>query len=834
MSIGFRARVLSGLGVTLVVLAIAVISAYVATSKITESTVNVVEHPLAVTEHLRDFSDRVESMLDLTSAAAQAAAAPRVAELVVGVMREAALAAQDLDEVQTRYLGPAANVADTRRAFADVVAMRDQALALVSAGKHADAVRLLDEQSDRRRDLLRSTFVPIRTFADRRATAFTAEAVTLSRRTQRFLLVLGLLGFLVAAVAGVLSTRFLLQSVRGIAEFAEQIAAGVLSARMRVSGADAFARLGGHLNAMAGTLEQQERRLRDANTRLEQAVEDRSAKLRAANQHLRASEQQLQATNQQLRASNQQLQASEQQLRASNQQLRAVGQTLEDRSASLQDGLSALRCAHDFVEATERFTDAAGLLNWAAAALHLYLPSHAVAAAITFEDVVYRSGEPAAGATCHTTRVLRAGAEIAQMQVWTGNPTPPEAFADQIEHLGQQLSNMLDRHLLARENTVLIQQLSLSSKLAAIGELAAGVGHEINNPLTVLMGYLEMVRAQHSSSNTEFETTMSTLEKACIRIRNIVTGLRRYARVSKADEKVTDVHDCVTECVDMVESMYVKDGITFARRLDAESRRVTGRPDGFQQVLMNMITNARDAFNMREGRIEIRTRNVGDAIEVVVADNGSGIRPDELGRIFDPFFTTKGVGAGTGLGLGISRGIVMEMGGTLTVESAVGVGTSFRMVFPTIAVTQSAVASAAPVLAPLMKGRFLVVDDEPDLRHILLRLLRDAGLDADAVGSGEEALARLRERPCDWLLTDLKMPGMSGETLIREVRAAGLARRVIVITGGLFSDYTVDERGIVGGAVDGFIRKPFQRSDLFQVLGRLTDLPLGGPALGLA
>lgn len=336
MALTFRTRVLSGLVVSSVVLTITGISAYIATSKITESVVNLVEHPFAVTEHLRSFGDHAESMIDLTNTAVLADTAANRRAFIKGAGDEYASALADLAEVRNRYLGPPANVADAQTAFMQLVKLRDEALALQDAHKAADAVQLLDLRADRDRVALRKTLVPIRTFANRRAATFVDASLALNQRIQRLILLLVIAGLAAAVTAGVLSTRFVLQSVKAMSGFARQIATGTMSARLPVGGTDELAQLSSNLNAMAVQLEEQDRRLRDANVTLERTVDARTAELTASNQQLRAAEQQL-------RASNQQLQASDQQLRAANQQWRAIGQALEERSATLQDNVMALR-----------------------------------------------------------------------------------------------------------------------------------------------------------------------------------------------------------------------------------------------------------------------------------------------------------------------------------------------------------------------------------------------------------------------------------------------------------------------------------------------------------
>jgi CheY-like chemotaxis protein len=257
---------------------------------------------------------------------------------------------------------------------------------------------------------------------------------------------------------------------------------------------------------------------------------------------------------------------------------------------------------------------------------------------------------------------------------------------------------------------------------------------------------------------------------------------------------------------------------------------VDGNGSRLGQVFLNLLVNA--AHAIPEGRVEasaIRVRAYADGGNVVVeiSDTGVGIPPHVIGRIFDPFFTTKPIGQGTGLGLAISHEIVRSMGGSIQVESTPGTGTTFRVVLPAAPRAPAAPerAPAAPVKST--RARVLVVDDEPAVGRSIQALLAP-DLDVTHVTRGAEALARVaRGEGFDAVLCDLMMPEMSGIELFIELQRKNpaLARRVVFLTGGAFTDQA---RDFLAHAEHPPLEKPFTETALRAAIERITSP--GGPA----
>jgi PAS domain S-box-containing protein len=248
-------------------------------------------------------------------------------------------------------------------------------------------------------------------------------------------------------------------------------------------------------------------------------------------------------------------------------------------------------------------------------------------------------------------------------------------------------------------------QLAQSEKLSSIGLLAAGVAHEVNTPLAVISSYAQMLAKQMRPMMEQDARLGPVLEKITqqtFRASEIVNGLLNFSRTGGTEFASVDLNRLLFDTLTLVEHQFKTAGIRVETEFDEGLPRIHGNEGKLQQVVLNLLLNARDAMHgMRDGRIRIATEKAVGRVCVLVEDFGGGIEPEHMHRIYDPFFTTKtkprnGEHKGTGLGLAVSYGIMQEHGGKMQVESEVGVGTTFRLEFPAVAAKAAAGESATP------------------------------------------------------------------------------------------------------------------------------------------
>lgn len=232
------------------------------------------------------------------------------------------------------------------------------------------------------------------------------------------------------------------------------------------------------------------------------------------------------------------------------------------------------------------------------------------------------------------------------------------------------------------------RQINLSSRLSSLGTLSAGVAHEINNPIAIIIGFCDLLLEKAAPGSPEFEQ-LKIIEKQGLACKKIVENLSQFARVPEQRAETTDVNDELRRVIEMVRNTLMTEKIQCVVELQEGLPRVHGDPQGLQQVFLNLLTNAKAAMK-RGGRLTVKTRLVEGKVEIAVTDTGTGIRKRDVERVFDPFFTTKEPGRGMGLGLSISHGIVEKAGGTISVESrheedaGEQSGTTFRVMLPTV------------------------------------------------------------------------------------------------------------------------------------------------------
>ncbi len=377
------------------------------------------------------------------------------------------------------------------------------------------------------------------------------------------------------------------------------------------------------------------------------------------------------------------------------------------------------------------------------------------------------------------------------------------------------------------ENLRMERELQQARKLEALGQLTGGVAHEFNNMLAIILGSATLLgRRLKETEGVRTLRYLDQIEHAGGRARDMIAQMLSFSR--SADRRVARLHtaDAVAEALKLLRGGLAS-SIDLAYSGAAGVADVLMDAGELQQVLTNLVVNARDAMDSRGTvRIDVamtvesgtecpqcHSRLHGEWVDISVSDSGPGIDTELLERIFDPFFTTKPVGRGTGLGLSVVQGIMERNGGHVLVDSRPGEGCRFRLLLPpATGQAEEAEPEADLTETPAtLAGRVLLVDDEPALVDIVAELLNDMGLEVVSADSGGQALEiLLSEDSLDLLITDHAMPGMLGTELARAAREHWPGLPIILVTGyRQAADYADAE-----GSVDRVLFKPTRPDDL--------------------
>jgi PAS domain S-box-containing protein len=375
------------------------------------------------------------------------------------------------------------------------------------------------------------------------------------------------------------------------------------------------------------------------------------------------------------------------------------------------------------------------------------------------------------------------------------------------------------------DRRLLEDQLRQSQKMEAIGRLAGGIAHDLNNALTAIAGYAELARGELPSDSVA-RADVDEIRRAAERAGSVTRQLLAFSRKQLLEPRVFDVNDTVAAIARLLSRLLGPDVRVLARLAD-DRLDVVGDPGQIEQALINLAVNARDAMPAG-GTLTLSTERIrlgeeqarglvpmppGDYIVLRVADTGHGMKGETMSRIFEPFFTTKDPGKGTGLGLSMVYGTLKQIGGFIFVDSEVDRGTTFQLFFPPAKVAaEPQRPPAAPRAEPHGQETLLIVEDETAVRNLVASALRNEGYELLLAASAEDALAIVdrRDRPIDLLLTDAIMPGRSGVELAAALTARTPALPVIIMSGYTDEALSLEDTG----AVVECLQKPFTPAEL--------------------
>jgi PAS domain S-box-containing protein len=365
------------------------------------------------------------------------------------------------------------------------------------------------------------------------------------------------------------------------------------------------------------------------------------------------------------------------------------------------------------------------------------------------------------------------------------------------------------------EREAIEQQVLMTSKLASIGELASGVAHELNNPLTGVMGYAQLL-VDSKNVPPEVKSDLNKVYQESQRAAKIVQNLLSFARRRKPEKSYFDVNELVQKTLDLRSYELKTSNIRVDVNLEPGPPEIKADYYQIQQVILNIIINAEQALTEtgRRGKITVTTSAVEDCIRISIADNGPGIPKENISRIFDPFFTTKEVGKGTGLGLSVCHGIVTAHGGNIYVESEEGKGSEFIIDLPIAVAEETDVGDGAAAVENKPQYRrkasenILIIDDESGVRDVLTRVFSETGYRTDSASDAKRALTKLNKNGYDLFIIDLKLPRVSGMRLyeIMKERYPSSVEKVMFITGDAITPSTQD---FLDSAGRPYLTKPF-------------------------
>ena len=371
-------------------------------------------------------------------------------------------------------------------------------------------------------------------------------------------------------------------------------------------------------------------------------------------------------------------------------------------------------------------------------------------------------------------------------------------------------------------------QLIQSEKMSAIGQLIAGVAHDLNNPLASVVGFSDFL-AEAGEVPPNLAEPLQVIRQEAERAANIVKNLLNFARKQEAERRHHPIRPVLESTLALLRNQLMALKVEAALHVEPGVPDVEMIPNQIAQVFVNLVNNAAQAIAAtgRSGHVRITARKWLDGVAVTVSDDGPGISEEIAARIFEPFFTTKSEGEGTGLGLSICQGIVTEHGGRITFESSPGAGARFTVELPG-APHQAKSQESPEALAPGTPLRILIVDDEPHILHYMRATLESWGHHVDVATDGGQALTRALTQPFDVIICDLRMPRLGGREMFQNLvrMHPQVAERIIFATGDTVRGDTLQFLESLGRP---YLHKPFTLAELRSVLDRVAPPLLAHP-----
>jgi PAS domain S-box-containing protein len=448
---------------------------------------------------------------------------------------------------------------------------------------------------------------------------------------------------------------------------------------------------------------------------------------------------------------------------------------------------------------------------------NVYVPPEKSKEAFEIYNRIYRTGEPAE--MFDVVQIRKDGKRI----FVESSASPIRNEKDEIIGFRGVIRDVSERKRAEEERKQLEQKAQFASRLASVGELASGVAHEINNPLTGVIGYAHLLLARKDISR-DVRRDLEIINEGAQRVAGIVKKLLAFARQTKPEQRYVNINELIGNTLDLRAYELAASNIKLSLQLTRDLPMTIADPGQLQQVFLNLIINAETAMKLThdKGRLSIKTEKINSILRITFKDTGPGIAKENLETIFDPFFTTREVGQGTGLGLSVCHGIVTEHNGKIWAESEPGKGATFIVELPlTTEETQS--EPPEPVVEEpkkIAKAKILVVDDEPVIREFVSQVLGEQGHHVETADNAADALMKVKSKRYRLILLDIKMPDMSGIELYRQFQkiAPSLTKRVVFITGDVMGKRTL---AFLNKTKTPYMMKPFDAKQLKAEINRI-------------
>jgi PAS domain S-box-containing protein len=396
-----------------------------------------------------------------------------------------------------------------------------------------------------------------------------------------------------------------------------------------------------------------------------------------------------------------------------------------------------------------------------------------------------------------------------------GTEVPIEVTSAYTTYQGERANVVFVRDITKRKGAEerekkLQQELDLASRLATVGEMSSGIAHEINNPLTGVIGFSDLLLKKDLPE--DIREYVNIIYEGSQRVASITNRMLTFARQRKPERTSVEINEIIETTLAMRTYEMESSNIKITTQLASDIPLTFADASQLQQVFLNIILNAEMEMKLAHGggNLTVKTKRIDNTIQVSFGDDGPGILKKNLERLFNPFFTTREPGKGTGLGLSICYSIVTQHGGKIYARSRLGKGATFFVELPIVTKEEQLEMAepAAEVSKTLSRARILVVDDDTIVQEFLTKVLGEEGHEVAIVANGEDALERLGSEDYDVILLDIKLPGMSGIELYKYMQKAvkSLARRVVFITGDVMNKDTMD---FLSRTRAPYITKPF-------------------------